>query len=553
MRIVVGQINPVVGDIKGNTRRICDVLQAWSGSDPDLFVFPELCLTGYPPRDLLERTWLIRDTGEAVRELQATTRDMNAGVVIGAPVPTGRTIGKGLYNAALLLYKGLILHQQNKRLLPAYDVFDEERYFDPGESHTTVDFKDEKLGLSICEDAWNDPSLWRRRMYTCDPMDDLARQGATFLINISASPYHVGKEKIRRKLMRNHAEKHSLPVLFVNQIGGNDALIFDGRSMLIQASGEMLIELPAFEATSVLVDTAAGRAENSGAEKERSGDNPAENMHDALVLGIRDYIVKCGFKRVLVGLSGGIDSAVTAVLAVHALGAENVTGVTMPGPFSSEGSVTDSLKLAHNLQINCHTIGITGIYECFLKMLEPHFRNTPFGTAEENIQARIRGNLLMALSNKTGAIVLTTGNKSEIAVGYCTLYGDMSGGLSVLSDVPKTWVYRLAEHINRETEIIPVETVTKPPSAELRKHQKDQDTLPPYDILDAILELYIDDGLSCEEITARGFDPGTVSWVISTVDRNEYKRLQAAPGLKVTSKAFGAGRRMPVAARGQKC
>jgi NAD+ synthase (glutamine-hydrolysing) len=549
MRIVIGQINPVVGDIKGNLQMIFDVLADWRHRQPDIFVFPELCITGYPPRDLLERTWLVRSAGEAAQHLMRETESMNAGIVIGIPVPTGRSNGKGLFNSAVLIHGGKRLFQQNKRLLPVYDVFDEERYFDSGAGHGIAEFRSEKIGLSVCEDAWNDPALWHKPMYDHNPIDDLAKQGATLMINISASPYYVGKEKLRRQLIRNHAVKYAVPFVFVNQVGGNDELIFDGRSMLVESSGTISVEATAFQTATLLIDTRVSRLADPIGPTIYPGDDAAENMFQALTLGLKDYVRKCRFEKVLIGLSGGIDSALTAVLAVHALGPKNVTGVTMPGPFSSGGSVTDSLKLAETLNIDCHVINITDIYNTFLTSLEPYFRNTEFGTAEENIQARARGNLLMALSNKTGAMVLTTGNKSEVAVGYCTLYGDMSGGLSVLSDVPKTWVYKLARHINRSDEVIPCAILNKPPSAELRRNQTDQDTLPPYDILDAILGLYIDDGLSSNDIIERGYKADTVRWVTTTVDRNEYKRRQAAPGLKVTSKAFGAGRRMPVAAR----
>ncbi len=548
MRIIIGQINPVIGDIRGNLQKICNVIVSGKDSDPDLFVFPELCITGYPPRDLLERAWFVRSAGEAIQFLLRESESLNAGIVVGAPVPTHRSDGKGLYNSALLIHQGQILLQQNKRLLPAYDVFDEERYFDSGDRHQIISFRGEKPGLSVCEDAWNDPSLWHRQMYDHDPIDELAQQGATIMINISASPYHLEKEKIRRQLICGHAGKHSVPFVFVNQVGGNDELIFDGRSMVASSSGHILMQMPAFQTMVKAIDTAQG-IDSDVASDSFSDDDTAENMCQALVLGLKDYVRKCGFEKVLIGLSGGIDSALVAVLAVQALGPENVTGITMPGPYSSEGSVSDSLKLAQNLNISCHIISITNIYESFLKSLEPQFQNTPFGVAEENIQARVRGNLLMAMSNKNGAMVLTTGNKSEVAVGYCTLYGDMSGGLSVLSDVPKTWVYKLARHINRIDEVIPRAILDKPPSAELRSNQTDQDTLPPYETLDAILALYIDEGLSANDISEKGYDPDTVRWVTATVDRNEYKRRQAAPGLKVTSKAFGAGRRMPVAAR----
>lgn len=549
MRIVIGQINPIVGDIEGNTQRILDVVEMWLDQKPDLYVFPEMCLTGYPPGDLLERAWVRQGVKQALNALKDKTGNLNAGVIVGAPLPVQD--GEGLYNSAVLLHGGSIIYQQDKRQLADYHVFDEQRYFEPGTFSDLIEFKGEKLGLSIGEDSWNDPSLWRRKTLSGDPIAELARRGATLLITISAIPYHIGWEKTRRQLLQKHAQTHSLPILSVNQIGGNDTVIFDGRSMFIAAtSGKILVEQPAFRTASALVDTALPQVQHESLS-DIFDENPAKNMHDALVLGIRDYFGKCGVKKALLGLSGGIDSAVAAVLAVEALGAGNVTGVTMPGPFSFKGSVTDSIELAQNLNIPCHVVDIVDLYNDFLKTLEPYFKNTPFGVAEENIQARIRGNLLMALSNKTGAIVLTAGNKSELAVGYCTLYGDMSGGLGVLSDVPKTWVYKLAEYINRDKEVIPVSSITKPPSAELRADQRDLDTLPPYDILDAVIAHYIDEGLSIDEIVERGFDKKTVRWIVRTVDRNLFKRLQAAPGLMITSKPYGAGRRLPIAARGQ--
>ncbi len=546
MRIVIGQINPIVGDIEGNTQKILDVVEMWLGQNPDLYVFPEMCLTGYPPGDLLERSWVRQGIRQALNALKDITGNLNAGIIVGAPLSAQG--GESLFNSAVLLYGGSILYQQDKRLLPDYHVFDEQRYFEPGTFSGLIEFKGEKLGLSIGEDTWNDLALWRRKTLLNDPIDELARRGATLLITISAIPYHIGWEKTRRQLLQKHAQTYSVPILSVNQVGGNDTVIFDGRSMFIAATtGEILVEQPAFRTASALVDTVSPQVQH----ESLSDENPAKNMHDALVLGIRDYFGKCGFKKALLGLSGGIDSAVAAVLTVEALGAGNVTGVTMPGPFSSKGSVTDSIELAQNLNIPCHIIDIVDLYNDFLKTLEPYFKNTPFGVAEENIQARIRGNLLMALSNKTGAIVLTAGNKSELAVGYCTLYGDMSGGLGVLSDVPKTLVYKLADFINRDKEVIPASSIIKPPSAELRANQRDLDTLPPYDILDAVVTHYIDEGLSVDEIVKRGFDKKTVRWIVRTVDRNLFKRLQAAPGLMITSKPNGAGRRLPIAARGQ--
>jgi NAD+ synthase (glutamine-hydrolysing) len=515
---------------------------------PDLIVFPELFLTGYPPRDLLERAWFIQQGREAVEKLLTLSRACpRRAILVGVPLPTGRPNGKGLYNAALLIQDGRVRFQQNKSLLPTYDVFDEARYFDPAQTIATVALDDEILGITICEDAWTDPELWLRMPYDRDPVAELAAAGATVLINISASPFWAGKEQNRFRLVSGHAARHRLPFIFVNQVGANDELIFDGRSLAVDRAGRALAVFPAFREHVQTVDT--GLASDDRTSPAYAPQPLIESVYEALLLGIRDYARKTGFRQVVLGLSGGIDSAVVCALAVAALGRENVLGVTMPSRFSSGGSVADSQQLAANLGIRFLTIPIAEVHETYLKVLAPFFEGRPPDIAEENIQARIRGNYLMALSNKFGYLVLTTGNKSELAVGYCTLYGDMSGGLAVIADVPKTMVYELARTINRNGEIIPDACLTKPPSAELRPNQTDQDTLPPYDILDGILQLYVDEGRSKAEIIAAGFDPQTVAWVLRTVDRNEYKRWQAAPGLKVTSKAFGMGRRMPVAAR----
>jgi NAD+ synthase (glutamine-hydrolysing) len=558
MNITLAQLDPTIGDFTGNLAKIERTLAACAADAPDLAVFPELFLTGYPPRDLLERTWFIHQAQEAVGGLLAISqRHPQIGILAGAPLPTGRPTGKGLYNAALLVQDGRVLFQQNKSLLPTYDVFDEARYFDPAPEVGVVPFRGEVLGISICEDAWTDPELWLRLPYDSDPIAKLAAAGATLLINISASPFWLGKEEIRYRLVSNHARKHGLPFIFVNQVGANDELIFDGRSLFVDANGRPVNALPAFAEQVQTVDTRATASDDDYVPQPE-----IETIYEALLLGIRDYTRKTGFRQVVLGLSGGIDSAVTCCLAVAALGRENVLGVTMPSPYSSAGSIEDSRQLAEKLGIRFLIIPIADVYAAYLEMLKPAFAGRPADVTEENVQARIRGNVLMALSNKFGYLVLTTGNKSELAVGYCTLYGDMSGGLAVIADVPKTMVYELARYINSrgdpsaphrfaglQSPIIPPACLTKPPSAELRPNQTDQDTLPPYDVLDGILQLYVDAGLSLAEIVVRGYDPGTVAWVLRAVDRNEYKRWQAAPGLKVTSKAFGMGRRMPVAAR----
>jgi len=545
LKITICQLNPTVGDVEGNAKKITGMLAQTKAQRPDLIIFPELFLTGYPPRDLLEKEWFIQRCSAAIRELTEASRDYpETGILFGAPTPTGRDTGKGLLNSAVLVHNGKVTCR-HKTLLPSYDVFDEVRYFDPADSVETVDFKGEKLGVTICEDAWNHPDLWpKRKPYNYDPVADLAKRGASLLINISASPFEAGKERTRFDLIGRHAKRHRIPFLYINQIGGNDELVFDGRSFGTDKEGHMAWSLPAFTEDVVTVDSSL-----PGKPAEPPVHDEIESIYLALKLGVRDYFRKCGFNRAVVGLSGGIDSAVVAAVATEALGPENVLGITMPSPFSSQGSVDDSRKLAGKLGIELKEISITEIYEKYLEILEPHFEGRAPDIAEENIQARIRGNILMAVSNKFGHLVLTTGNKSELAVGYCTLYGDMSGGLAVISDVPKTTVYRLADHINRDREVIPRAIITKAPSAELRADQKDQDTLPPYDILDRILEGYLEDGLSIDQLIEQGLERETVEWVARTVRQNEYKRKQAAPGIKVTGKAFGGGRRMPVAAR----
>jgi NAD+ synthase (glutamine-hydrolysing) len=546
MKITLAQLNPVVGDLNGNLSKLEKALTQASKDSSDLLVLTELFLVGYPPKDLLERRWFIQKVKETIDKTVKLSKDHpEIGILFGTPLPTGKDIGKGLYNSALLVHRGRIISTHNKSLLPTYDVFDESRYFDPASELSVISFKGEKLGLSICEDAWNDPSLWPRgRFYANDPISELASKGANLLINISSSPFETGKEETRFRLIHNHAQRHKIPFVFVNQIGGNDELIFDGRSLCVDKNGAPITVFPAWTEKVETIDT-----KRSGTSSLYKPQDRIESVHDALILGIRDYMRKCGFSRAVVGLSGGIDSALVCCLAKEALGGKNVLGISMPSPFSSNGSVDDSKKLAEKIGIEFKTIPISSIYDSYLKTLEEYFKGREFDVTEENIQARIRGNILMAFSNKFGYLVLSTGNKSELAVGYCTLYGDMSGGLSVLSDVPKTIVYELANYINRKSEIIPKQIIKKAPSAELKPDQVDQDTLPPYPVLDKILHHYIEEESSPEEIIKMGFDPETVKWVIRTVERNEYKRSQAAPGLKVTSKAFGVGRRMPIAAK----
>lgn len=545
MKITLAQLNPTVGDIRGNVAKVKQTLSQCSKHSPDLVVFPELFLVGYPPRDLLERPSFIARTEEAIQELLHVSKKYpQTGIIVGAPQPGQLSTGKGLHNSALLMYQGRLLFTQHKSLLPTYDVFDEARYFDPAADDPVVEFKGQTLGISICEDAWNDPALWHRPTYSYDPIEVLAQKGADLIINIAASPFHRGKEKLRYDIVRSHATKHRIPFLFVNQVGANDELIFDGRSICLDGAGDLIAVLPPFVER---VETIS--LDGTGIRDPYVPQEEIASVHQALVMGVRDYMDKCGFSSAILGLSGGIDSAVTCCIAVEAIGAENVVAVTMPGPYSSTASIEDSGKLAENLAIRFEVIPISPAYEAYIKSLQDHFQGKEPDITEENIQARIRGNILMALSNKFGHLVLSTGNKSELAVGYCTLYGDMSGGLSVIADVPKTMVYELAQYINRDSIRIPQDIINKPPSAELRENQTDQDTLPPYEALDQILHYYVDEHYSMADLLQHNFDPETVEWVIRTVDRNEYKRRQAVPGLKVTSKAFGMGRRMPIAAK----
>jgi NAD+ synthase (glutamine-hydrolysing) len=545
MKIALCQCNPVMGDVAGNARKLVDVFLSAQTREADLLVFPELFVQGYPPRDLLQQQWFIElgtKTLETIFEASRTHPDQ--GILFGFAMPSTRPNGKRLSNAALLVCNGKIASQHDKSLLPTYDVFDESRYFDPALSRSTVDFKGERLGITICEDAWNDAQLWDRRPYDVDPVAELAAQGATIFINLSASPFHLGKEQARLTLAQNHARRHARPFILVNQTGGNDELIFDGASMAVDKDGALRLLLPSFAEAVRIVDTAA-----FGPVLQPPHRDAAESAHQALITGLSDYAGKCGFTKALVGLSGGIDSAVTAALAAEALGPGNVWGVTMPSRYSSEGSVNDSRSLADNLGIRFSVVPIEEPFAAFLQTLAPVFEGRQPDITEENIQARVRGTMLMALSNKFGHLLLSTGNKSELAVGYCTLYGDMNGGLGVISDLPKTMVYKVAQHINRRGKIIPESCITKPPSAELRPDQKDQDTLPPYDILDRIIELFVEEGKSAEQIAGQGFDTNTVAWVIRAISKSEYKRRQAAPGLKITPKAFGSGRRFPLAAR----
>src|SRR5258708_1100778 len=540
MKIALAQFNPTVGDFAGNAARILSLAEQAKQRGADLAVFTELCLCGYPPLDLLERpTFLDRN----IDEMKALAAKIPLPALVGClgRVKTGE--GKSVAKTAALLCGGRVVFEQSKMLLPAYDVFDESRYFQPADKQVVYSFKDEKLGITICEDVWNDPNFWPTRRYERDPVVELTKQGISVLLNISASPYTIDKRNLRIEMLRAIAMKRLRPVVYVNQVGGDDNLIFDGASMAITPDGRVAAQALAFKEDLVLFDTVTGMG-----EIHEQPPTEIAYAYEALLTGTADYVSKCGFKKVLVGLSGGIDSAVVASIAVDALGAGNVLGVSMPGPFSSAGSKSDAATLAKNLGIQFITLPITDVFEEYKRPLAPPFGALPPDATEENLQARIRGNYLMALFNKFGSMVLSTGNKSELAVGYCTLYGDMAGGLAVISDVPKLMVYELANWINRERELIPRSTIEKAPSAELRPDQKDEDSLPPYDVLDRILKAYIEDLRDPREIADHyGFDLKMVRDISLLVDRNEYKRKQAAPGLKITSRAFGFGRPFPIA------
>src|ERR1700687_362781 len=542
MKIALAQLNPTVGDFSGNAARILEFTRQAQQRGADLAVFSELCLCGYLPLDLLERPAFLERNRT---ELDGLARQLPIPAVIGFVGGAHDTCGKPVANSAALVANGRVVFQQNKMLLPTYDVFDASLYFHPAKRQDVVSFNGENLGITICEDVWNDKNFWDKCLYDRDPVTELVAQGSTVILNISASPYTIDKRALRLEMIQALALQHRRPVVYVNQVGGDDSLIFDGSSMAVTATGQIAAQALAFEEDLVLFDTTT-----STGEIHAQSHDELEYAFLALVCGTRDYVRKCGFQKVLVGLSGGIDSAVVAAIAVAAVGRQNVTGVSMPGPYSSDGSVRDACLLARNLDIEFMKIPIEDVFQCYRQALAPHFRGLLEDATEENIQARVRGNYLMALSNKFGSMVLSTGNKSEFAIGYCTLYGDMCGGLAVISDVPKTMVYELANFINRDREVIPRATIEKPPSAELRPNQIDQDTLPPYDVLDRILKSYIEDLRSPREIAEHyGFDLALVRDLALRVDHSEYKRKQAPPGLKITSRAFGFGRPFPIAQR----
>lgn len=540
MKVGIAQINAVVGDFPGNVKRLMAAYRECLDAGAEIVVTPEMSLVGYPPRDLVFKSQFVPKCLQALDYLADEVRKVP--LIVGYVDHNTDVSGKPFRNAAAWLENGEIRHRIWKTLLPTYDVFDERRYFEPGEACEVIQWRGHRIGITICEDLWTEDYL-QRPFYDRDPAAELAARGIEVMLNLSASPFHLGKPATRRALMADVAKEHGFPIVYANSVGGNDQLVFDGNSLAVAADGSLLAQLPGFQEANVVVDLAAPK-EIAVAEQEDAAD-----LYQALVLGLRDYVTKTGFSSVCLGLSGGIDSAITAVIAADALGPENVHGLTMPSGFSSPGSVDDSLALAEKLGIRCDTVPIQETFQSVKAALKPVFGDAPEDVTEENMQARIRGLYLMSLSNKSGNLLLTTGNKSELAVGYCTIYGDMCGGLAVISDLPKTKVYEVSRWINREREIIPWNTIEKPPSAELRPDQKDQDTLPEYEVLDAILELYVEQMLSADEIVERGFEESLVRWIQRRVDLNEWKRQQAAPGLRVTSKAFGMGRRMPIVQR----
>ena len=545
MKIALGQINPTIGDFGGNARKIVERARQAQGAGAEMILFPELAICGYPPRDLLEKPAFIAKNQQMAQEIARAVPEITivCGFVSAARVETGKRI----MNSAAVLRQGIIQFVQSKMLLPTYDVFDEPRYFDPALSQQVYPMNGTKMALTICEDAWNDKHFWRRQLYSIDPVEQLLLAGGNIVLNISASPFHVGKRELREKMLSTIARENNVPVAMVNQVGGNDSLVFDGSSVVIAPDGRIIAQGKSFEEDLIYFDTETLQGDlHSQIEGEEA------SAYAALVLGTRDYVCKCGFHKVVLGLSGGIDSALTAAIAVDALGPDNVMGVALPSQYSSDHSIRDARELAEKLGIDFEVIPIAKIFDSYRQALVPVFTGLKEDVTEENLQARIRGAILMALSNKFNRLVLTTGNKSELGVGYCTLYGDMVGGLAVISDVPKTMVYRISRYVNSRKPVIPESTLEKPPSAELRPGQKDSDTMPPYDVLDNILEDFVEDYRTAEQIAAeRGYDVQLVKNIVRMIERSEYKRQQAAPGIKITPKAFGLGRRFPIAQKSE--
>jgi NAD+ synthase/NAD+ synthase (glutamine-hydrolysing) len=549
VKIALGQINPTVGDFSRNAAKIIQFALQARSAGAGLILFPELAVCGYPPRDLVERPSFVARNRATVERIAAETQGI--AVICGMVTAAEADSGKKVMNSAALLREGRIDFIQSKMLLPTYDVFDEMRNFAPAKSQQLFSFCGKQMALTICEDAWNDKRFWNRRLYGVDPVEELVRAGGNFVLNISASPFWLGKRELRRDMLAAIAQNQKVPVAMVNQVGGNDSLVFDGSSLVIAPDGQLIAQAKSFEEDLIYFDASFDGEKLTGDMHPQVAGEEA-SAYEALVLGTRDYVHKCGFEKAIIGLSGGIDSALTASIAADALGPENVIGVGMPGPYSSHGSIDDARELANNLKIRFELLSINEIYEATRQTLAPVFAGMPPDVTEENIQSRARGLLLMSMSNKFGALVLSTGNKSELAVGYCTLYGDMVGGLAVISDVPKALVYRLSAYVNSRRKVIPEATIEKPPSAELRPDQKDSDSLPPYEVLDVILEDFVEESCSAEQIArAHNFDLDLVRRVIRMVERSEYKRQQAAPGIKISAKAFGYGRRFPIAAESE--
>jgi NAD+ synthase (glutamine-hydrolysing) len=549
MKIALAQLNPTIGDLKGNAQQILNTAQELAPQGVNLLLTPELSLCGYPPRDLLLNANFITEMEQELHQLaRDLPPDLTVSIGLATPNPDfAITGGKPLFNSIAILNAGKVQNIFHKRLLPTYDVFDENRYFTSGTEPNYFTLDGIKIGITVCEDLWNDEEFWGKRSYLINPIAELAELKIDLSINLSASPYSLGKPQLRRSILKHAATKYDRPILYVNQVGANDDLVFDGASMGVDRSGEIICQGKAFDRDLIIVEFDRTTQDLKPSQIQPQPDCPDAEVWAALVLGVRDYLRKCGFKQVILGLSGGIDSALVAAIAAEAIGAANVLGVLMPSPYSSAHSVTDAIAVAANLGIQTETIPIGELMQGFDRALASLFKDTEFGLAEENIQSRIRGNLLMAISNKFGYLLLSTGNKSEMAVGYCTLYGDMNGGLSVIADVPKMRVYSLCKWLNREREIIPHQIITKPPSAELKPGQVDRDSLPPYEVLDAILEAIVCHHQSAAQIVASGYDPATVDRAIELVNRAEFKRRQAPPGLKITDRAFGTGWRMPIA------
>ncbi|OQY17370.1 MAG: NAD+ synthase [Desulfobacterium sp. 4572_20] len=542
MKIALAQINPIIGDFTHNTGKIIAAAEKAIGLSCDLIVFSELIISGYPPRDLLEKKDFIDANLMHLQKLVKSIKGI--GVICGVVSKNPNKKGNPLYNSAVLFDNGKILHQAHKRLLPTYDVFDERRYFEPGKECLPFLYKGCQIGLTICEDIWNDKDVFSRRLYPADPLKKMVKEGANLLINISASPFHVGKRKFKWDMFGSMAKKYKLPLLYSNQVGGNDSVLFDGISLAFDAQGKVAARARDFREDIIVFDTQTQKG-----DLHPVSETDTESILNGLIMGTRDYVRKCGFSRAVVGLSGGIDSALTAYIAVQALGKENVILIFMPSQYTLKENFEDTKNLAKNLDTKLFNVPIEGVFEKFLQGLSPLFKGVATEVTGQNIQARTRGTILMAISNKLGCLLLSTGNKSELAVGYCTLYGDMNGGLAVISDVPKTMVYRIARFINRDKEVIPERIIQKPPSAELKPDQLDQDDLPPYEILDDILKAYIEDNKTAKEIIEMGLEPSIVRDIISRVHQNEYKRHQSPPGLNVTTNSFGCGRRLPIAQR----